>query len=317
MNRRHDVTDDQLLLIDILNSMYNDNLRQITHLTNSNQEIRNIIIQMLNNNTNTRSRNNNIRNNLTSINQNTNNLRTNNQNTNNLRSNNSRTNNSRTNNSRSNNLFDYYSISFFDTNGDTNNDRNNDTNNVNFTQNNPYTQLLRSFLDPIEIYPTQSQIDSATRRVRYCDIVSPTNTSCPISLTNFEDNDMVTVIRHCGHIFNTNELNRWFTSHCNCPVCRYDIRDYNLNSSSVFSRVNQDTSSNISSQNNNSQMSSQPNIERNNISPLEGSVNPNEIINILNSRDASGNNIISTEQLRNITQQISNISQQFSNNNNL
>lgn len=317
MNRRHDVTDDQLLLIDILNTMYNDNLRQITHLTNSNQEIRNIIIQMLNNNTNTRSRNNNIRNNLTSINQNTNNLRTNNQNTNNLRSNNSRTNNSRTNNSRSNNLFDYYSISFFDTNGDTNNDRNNDTNNVNFTQNNPYTQLLRSFLDPIEIYPTQSQIDSATRRVRYCDIVSPTNTSCPISLTNFEDNDMVTVIRHCGHIFNTNELNRWFTSHCNCPVCRYDIRDYNLNSSSVFSRVNQGASSNISSQNNNSQMSSQPNIERNNISPLEGSVNPNEIINILNSRDASGNNIISTEQLRNITQQISNISQQFSNNNNL
>ena len=306
MNRRHDVTDDQLLLIDILNTMYNDNLRQITHLTNSNQEIRNIIIQMLNNNTNTRSRNNNIRNNLTSINQNTNNLRTNNQNTNNLRSN-----NSRTNNSRSNNLFDYYSISFFDTN----NDRNNDTNNVNFTQNNPYTQLLRSFLDPIEIYPTQSQIDSATRRVRYCDIVSPTNTSCPISLTNFDDNDMVTVIRHCGHIFNTNELNRWFTSHCNCPVCRYDIRDYNLNSSSVFSRVNQGASSNISSQNNNSQMSSQPNIERNNISPLEGSVNPNEIINILNSRDASGNNIISTEQLRNITQQISNISQQFSNNN--
>ena len=303
MNRRHDVTDDQLLLIDILNTMYNDNLRQITHLTNSNQEIRNIIIQMLNNNTNTRSRNNNIRNNLTSINQNTNNLRTNNQNTNNLR----------TNNSRTNNLFDYYSISFFDTNGETNGE----TNNVNFTQNNPYTQLLRSFLDPIEIYPTQSQIDSATRRVRYCDIVSPTNTSCPISLTNFEDNDMVTVIRHCGHIFNTNELNRWFTSHCNCPVCRYDIRDYNLNSSSVFSRVNQGASSNISSQNNNSQMSSQPNIERNNISPLEGSVNPNEIINILNSRDASGNNIISTEQLRNITQQIYNISQPFSNNNNL
>ena len=314
MNRRHDVTDDQLLLIDILNTMYNDNLRQITHLTNSNQEIRNIIIQMLNNNTNTRSRNNNIRNNLTSINQNTNNLRTNNQNTNNLRTNNLRTNNQNTNNQntnnlRTNNLFDYYSISFFDTNGE--------TNNVNFTQNNPYTQLLRSFLDPIEIYPTQSQIDSATRRVRYCDIVSPTNTSCPISLTNFEDNDMVTVIRHCGHIFNTNELNRWFTSHCNCPVCRYDIRDYNLNSSSVFSRVNQGTSSNISSQNYNSQLSSQPNIERNNTSPLEGSVNPNEIINILNSRDASGNNIISTEQLRNITQQISNISQQFSNNNNL
>jgi len=293
MNRRHDVTDDQLLLIDILNSMYNDNLRQITHLTNSNQEIRNIIIQILNNNTNTRSRNNNIRNNLTGNNQNTNTLRRNSLRNNNIRSNN---------NFDSNNLFDYYSISFFDENGE--------TNDTNVNQNNSYTQLLRSFLDPIVIYPTPSQIETATRRVKYSDIVSPTNTSCPISLTNFEDNDMVTVIRHCGHIFNTNELNRWFTSHCNCPVCRYDIRDYNLNSSSVFSRLNQNTS-----RNNNSQMSSQLNSEINNTSHLEGSVNPNEIINILNSRDASGNNIISTEQLRNITQQISNISQQFSNNN--
>jgi hypothetical protein len=38
---------------------------------------------------------------------------------------------------------------------------------------------------------------------------------------------MVTVIRHCGHIFNTEQLNTWFRSHCACPVCRYDIRNFN------------------------------------------------------------------------------------------
>ena len=104
---------------------------------------------------------------------------------------------------------------------------------------NNFTTIIESFLEPVEVFPTQVQIETATRNVRYCDIVSPTNTSCPISLTNFNDNDMVTVIRHCSHIFNTNELNTWFRNHYNCPVCRFDIRDDNSNVSSMFSSQNQ------------------------------------------------------------------------------
>ena len=42
---------------------------------------------------------------------------------------------------------------------------------------------------------------------------------------------MVTVIRFCGHIFYTEQLNTWFTSNCRCPVCRYDIRNYNSTNS--------------------------------------------------------------------------------------
>lgn len=98
-----------------------------------------------------------------------------------------------------------------------------------------FAQLLQQFMQPVEVYPTQSQIETATRTVRYCDIVSPRNTSCPISLEPFTDNSMVMVIRHCGHVFDTEALNTWFRSHCACPICRYDIRDYNATVSSDLS----------------------------------------------------------------------------------
>lgn len=87
-------------------------------------------------------------------------------------------------------------------------------------------RILESFLAPIDIYPTQSQIEAATRVARYGDITRPPNTTCPISLDSFEDSQHVTVIRHCGHIFNTEQIQSWFRANCRCPVCRYDIRNY-------------------------------------------------------------------------------------------
>ena len=98
---------------------------------------------------------------------------------------------------------------------------------------NIFSNLFQSFFDPVVIYPTVSQIETATRRVLYRDIVSPINSSCPISMDTFNDNETVTIIRHCGHIFNIDELATWFQSNCRCPVCRYDIRNFNRNTSSL------------------------------------------------------------------------------------
>jgi hypothetical protein len=103
--------------------------------------------------------------------------------------------------------------------------------------NNSFSSLFQNFFDPVLIYPTNAQIETATRRVLYRDIVTPINNTCPISMENFNDDDTVTIIRHCGHIFNTDELNTWFESNCRCPVCRYDIRNYNRNSSSSRSNA--------------------------------------------------------------------------------
>jgi len=88
--------------------------------------------------------------------------------------------------------------------------------------------LMRSsaFVEPIEMYPSQAEIETATRRVRYSDIARPINTQCPISLEDFHDNDIVMVIRQCGHTFYPDNLMNWFRTNCRCPVCRYDIRNY-------------------------------------------------------------------------------------------
>ena len=184
-NNLYGLTNEQLLLVDILNSMYNDNLRQINNFTN--------YISNLNDN------NINIRNLLIQI----------------LQSQNRRTNERRGGRVNQNNnlgriylnntpyIIDNvreYRIPY-------NRNSRNDASNANFSR------LLQSFFQPVEVYPTQSQIESATRRAIYCDIVSPRNRACPISLDNFEDNETVTLIRQCGHIFRTEELNTWFMSH--------------------------------------------------------------------------------------------------------
>jgi hypothetical protein len=278
--RTYTISNEHLLLIDILNTMYNDNLRQITNLTDSNQQIRNLIIQILNTNTPPRRNINNT-----------------------YRSNNNR-NTFRENNASNRNLGRIYlnSIPYIvDNIEQIRIPINNNPRNINLNNNNDFTRVLQGFFDPVEVYPTQSQIETATRRVRYCDIISPKNTSCPILLTNFNDSDMVTVIRHCGHIFNTDELNRWFRNHCNCPVCRYDIREDNSNASSAFSSENQNTSNSTdsmtNSQNNRSgNTSSNSNVERNNSSTFVSSIFDalineygSDIINSLNYTDASGN----------------------------
>ena len=126
---------------------------------------------------------------------------------------------------------------------------------------------INNFFDPVEVFPTASQIEIATRCVRYCDIVSPRNIQCPISLENFDDNDIVTVIRYCGHIFNTEQLTTWFRSNCRCPICRYDIRSYNSNTSTQPSNdeeSNEESNEESTSNNVPNNSSQQTNEERNN-----------------------------------------------------
>ena len=163
----YNVSHENLLLIEFLNNMYNDNLRQIRNfmtsmntLNESNSQIRSLLVQILYN----QSRNINNTNNTNRIN------RT-------YRTNNSRTNNTNNTNNANNRFVWQRQL------GITNN------NNANSS----FTQLYQSFFEPVEIYPTQMQIEAATRNVRYSDILSPKNRSCPIVMEDFNDTDMVTI----------------------------------------------------------------------------------------------------------------------------
>jgi predicted nucleic acid-binding Zn-ribbon protein len=94
-----------------------------------------------------------------------------------------------------------------------------------FTQEN-----LQNFNDAIIVRPSAQEIQNATINTLFSSINDPINSSCPISLERFEDDAEVTQIVHCGHVFNTSELNIWFERNVRCPVCRYDIRRYSRRS---------------------------------------------------------------------------------------
>ena len=222
------ISNEDLLLINILNGMYNDNLRQIermntsiNNLTADNSRIRNLLIRLLRNpreNNNARVPNNTARgvsNNATVSD----------------------------NNNRAPPINTTLPTSTF---GSSNGSGRLFVNNApyvidSFQQyrnpsaggatRNSFSETLRSFYEPVNVFPTQAQIATATRIVKYSDIGAPMNRSCPISILDFNDSDMVTIIRNCGHIFHTTELRTWFTAHCTCPVCRFDIREARNNSS--------------------------------------------------------------------------------------
>ena len=169
------LTTEQLLLINILNTMYTDNIRQLNGLTNSinriherNDSIRTAIVQLLNPSS-----------------------------------------------SRARNEYRLDNIVEYIVPVNLSNDVANLENYVN------------TLFQPIDMYPTQAQIENATRRVRYSDITRPVNTTCPITMEDFHENDNVMVIRQCGHTFHPDSLLNWFRTNCRCPVCRFDIRDYN------------------------------------------------------------------------------------------
>jgi len=201
--------DNDLILVSILNGMYNDNIAQITslnasinNLSSTNSQIRRLLVQTLSNSSRRTNRN---------------------------------PVNSGHNAPHRNNPYSSYGHTAYTYDAAGGGRRSPYTpENIrryqfsvhrNDDQNAPFSTTLPSFFDPVVVYPTQTQVDIATRRARYRDIVSPRNISCPISMADFSDNDIVTVIRHCGHVFATDQLNIWFATHCTCPVCRFDIRN--------------------------------------------------------------------------------------------
>jgi hypothetical protein len=90
----------------------------------------------------------------------------------------------------------------------------------------PPPRGMDQFMTPVIVHPTREHIDHATELVSFSDIINPPNTTCPIDLHTFTNEEDVTRILYCGHIFTPNDLEIWFTQNVRCPLCRYDIRTY-------------------------------------------------------------------------------------------
>ena len=109
-----------------------------------------------------------------------------------------------------------------------------------FTQEN-----FQSFNEPVIVRPSMREIQNSTINTTFGSINNPINSSCPISLERFEDESEVSQIIHCGHVFNTSDLNVWFERNVRCPVCRYDIRRYSRTSRSPSPRQTSSTPNNV------------------------------------------------------------------------
>jgi len=307
----YELNNEQLLLINILNTMYNHYIRLINiyndniySLNQNNTQIRNLLFQIFSNSNNNYFSQNSLRT-----------YRDNNRNS--QVNSNSNTNSNTNANTTANNFgrvilnnVPYIIENIEEYRIPLRQDRNE-------TLNQNFSQILQNFFQPIEVFPTPSQIELATRIVRYNDIISPLNRSCPISLENFNDTDIVTMIRFCGHIFNSEELNTWFRSNCRCPVCRYDIRNFNsklqsdIETNSENNNLNQYPNDNLftNQQTNNSNINEERNQTNNNNITNNNYSNSfsliNRLLNSLSSRDNDNINLF-TDTSGNILNNLTN-----------
>jgi hypothetical protein len=86
-------------------------------------------------------------------------------------------------------------------------------------------EFINSFLNPVNITPSQEQIQNSTTHMIYNELTNPLNTSCPISLVSFQSDDEILQINRCHHNYNPSSLLEWFRENTICPLCRIDIRD--------------------------------------------------------------------------------------------
>lgn len=142
-----------------------------------------------------------------------------------------------------------------------------------------FSNLLRTFYDRIPVAPTRQQIENATRITVFSEIENPINNSCPVTLDRFENNSSVTQIIPCGHIFSPSGIDNWLQSNVRCPVCRYDIRDYNVNTQPTSEPIIEEApeeetkEENILEESKND--SDEANQERNSIPNRHNNINPN------------------------------------------
>ena len=107
---------------------------------------------------------------------------------------------------------------------------------------------------------TREQINQVITTQPWREIQSSSDqTVCPINQTEFSDDEMVSRINSCGHIFSTNAINNYLLNYDNrCPVCRINLSRNNTITSNTTTQnattqnaTTQNATQNATTQNNN------------------------------------------------------------------
>jgi hypothetical protein len=119
----------------------------------------------------------------------------------------------------------YYNHNYNHSNTNTNTNTNANSANANSANENNAHLLNYDLDDFIKLSNTNiyTLIKSNTNDLYYGNIENPTNDSCAITHEKFSNCDEVTMIKECGHIFNSSAIKQWLIEHQTCPNCRHNI----------------------------------------------------------------------------------------------
>ena len=106
-------------------------------------------------------------------------------------------------------------------------------------------QYFQNLFQNVIIRPTAEQINNATETFSYTTELDLINHSCPITLEEFQEQQIIRRIKQCGHCFGEESIQSWFQNNVRCPVCRLDIRDVSGNSINANNNHFEDASGNI------------------------------------------------------------------------
>jgi len=178
-----------------------------------------------------------------------------------------------------------------------------------------FNNFNSAFFDRVLVPPSNEQIQLSTITTYYSNVIDPLNTSCPITLEEFENNSVVCLIKHCGHIFKPEPLYNWFSENNSnrCPVCRYDVRNYTTNTEDNYELTD---SSNIivdnTTENDDNNSNNNSNINTN----INSNINSNNNNTNINSNNNTNNNSnLRLNTVEELTNQIDNFLTQLFNNN--
>jgi hypothetical protein len=87
----------------------------------------------------------------------------------------------------------------------------------------PRTIWGQNFLNPVVVRPTQEQIENNSEIVT--DI---SGQSCAICQDQIRSDDTCRSLSTCQHVYHRTCIDQWFTRSVQCPTCRHDIRDRDL-----------------------------------------------------------------------------------------
>lgn len=145
-------------------------------------------------------------------------------------------------------------------------------------------------LSPVVVRPSRTHIERATEQIVFEE--NMTHNTCPITQSNFQPSDIITRIRACGHCFMEESLNSWFQQSVRCPVCRYDIREYNGEADNVdisnASLSTEPITNDLSARPNNVTTSTASNVMSHNIDSRDQNITRDTLSNPNNSQNVDG-----------------------------